>query len=274
LKQGYPFFNYASSYWSDHMKQLDAEVQRAPRVKSTFLYLAQNKCRMQLAWKHFRHANTHGFQRKQLTMVTNYGLANLIQFLVDDWADANAQRGGYDSALYVAAAEGHVDIVRLLAERGAGVNAQGGRYGNALQAAALNGHTDIVRYLGECGADVNAQGGECGYALQAAAVNGSQDIVRYLVEQGANVNAQGGRYGNALLAAVNNGNQDISGLQQRNSGNQIPFVCWWNEGPMSTLRAADTVMPFWQLRQMAREGYSSLSGGTRGRCQRSGRQIR
>jgi hypothetical protein len=169
VEQGYPFFNYSSSYWSDHMKQLDDEVQRAPVVKSTFLNLAHNKSRMQLAWKHFRHANTHGFQRKQLTMVTNYGLANLIQFLLDDGADANAQRGGYDSALYVAAAEGHVDIVRLLVERGADVNAQGGFYGNALQAAANNGNQDIVRLLVERGADVNAQGGYYGNALQAAA---------------------------------------------------------------------------------------------------------
>jgi hypothetical protein len=43
-------------------------------------------------------------------MVTNCGLANLIQSLFDDGADANAQRGGYDNALYVGAAEGHVDI--------------------------------------------------------------------------------------------------------------------------------------------------------------------
>jgi ankyrin repeat protein len=201
LGLGYRFFNYASSHWSDHMKQLDAEVQRTPRVKSTFLNLAHNKCRMELVWKQFRHANTHGFQRKQLTMVTNYGLANLIQFLLEDGADTNTQRGGYDGALYVAAAEGHIDIVRLLVEQGANVNAQGGQYGNALQVAAYWGYQDIVRYLVERGADVNAQGGWYGNALLAAAADGSQDIVSLLMELGADVNAQGCRYGNAVQAA-------------------------------------------------------------------------
>jgi hypothetical protein len=47
--EGYPLFYYSSSYWSDHIKQLNDEVQRAPRVKSTFLNLGHNKKKIQNA---------------------------------------------------------------------------------------------------------------------------------------------------------------------------------------------------------------------------------
>jgi hypothetical protein len=37
-----PFFDYASSYWPAHMKQLDDKLQQAPDLKKAFLYFAQS----------------------------------------------------------------------------------------------------------------------------------------------------------------------------------------------------------------------------------------
>jgi hypothetical protein len=90
---------------------------------------------IKLSWSYFRHAETYGFQWKQITIVANYGLANLIQFLLDDGADVNVQCDGFDNALYEAGDRGYVDIDRLLAEKGANVNALGGYSGNALYVA-------------------------------------------------------------------------------------------------------------------------------------------
>jgi hypothetical protein len=154
----YPFFDYSSSHWSDHMKQLEDEFQQSSRLKSAFLYLAQNEHKMKLGWCNFRRADVDELECQQLTMATYYGLPNLIQFLLEDGADVNAKGGHYGSALQAAVYHGQDDIVRLLVERGAKVDAQGGWYGNALHIAAKNGKEDTVCYLVERGADVNAQG--------------------------------------------------------------------------------------------------------------------
>jgi ankyrin repeat protein len=56
------------------------------------------------------------------------------------------------------------EVVQLLLNQGAEVNAQGGEYGNALQAASRSGHKEMVQLLLNQGADVDAQGGKDGNA--------------------------------------------------------------------------------------------------------------
>jgi hypothetical protein len=58
------------------------------------------------------------------------------------WADVNAQ-GGY-FALQAASAGGHEKVVQILLDQGVDVNAQGGEYGNGLQAALVGGHERTV----------------------------------------------------------------------------------------------------------------------------------
>ena len=137
------------------------------------------------------------------------GQKRVIRFLLENGADINAQGGKYGNALQAAAYSGHEAVVRLLLEHGADINAQGGKYGNALQAAAYSGHEAVVRLLLEHGADTNAQGGECGNALQAAACYGREAVVRLLLEHGADISAQGGEHGDALQAAVRYGREAV-----------------------------------------------------------------
>jgi ankyrin repeat protein len=76
----------------------------------------------------------------------------------------------YVNALQAAAGNiGHQAVVQLLLDNRAEVNAQGGEHGNALQAAAHEGDQAVVQLLLDNGAEVNAQGGHLGNALQAAA---------------------------------------------------------------------------------------------------------
>jgi hypothetical protein len=94
------------------------------------------------------------------------------------------------NALHAAAVAGRESVVQLLIENGADVNAQGGQYGNALHAAVLGGHKGIVQLLLEKGADVNAIG-PWGNPLQAASFHGHEELVRLLLEKGADPNLQG-----------------------------------------------------------------------------------
>ena len=114
-----------------------------------------------------------------------------------------AHSGKYGTVLQAAAYIDRVTMMELLLENGAEVNAQGGKYGNALQAAAYNGHVTALKSLLKNGADINAQGGQYGNALQAASgCFVGVAAAKLLLENGAEVNAQGGPYGNALQAAA------------------------------------------------------------------------
>jgi ankyrin repeat protein len=200
-----PFFDYASSYWPAHMKQLDDELQQAPLLKKAFLYFAQSSKKLTLAWNNYRHhAMNYSQGNIPLVIITNYGVPHLIQFLLDDGADINAWCNEiHGTALHLAATNGMKHIVRFLVDRGADINTHRGNDGSALQAAMRRSLGGIVRLLLELGADCNARDDVFGNLLQLAAFQGNYDIVCYLVEHGANVNAQGGFYGNALQAAAN-----------------------------------------------------------------------
>ncbi|KAJ6579068.1 ankyrin repeat-containing domain protein, partial [Mycena vulgaris] len=139
-----------------------------------------------------------------LQAASHNGHEIVVQLLIDKGADVNAQAGYFGNALHAASYEGHERVVRLLIDKGAHVNAQGGRFGNALHDGSLNGHKAVVQLLIDKGAHVNAQGGDYGNALQAASYAGHESITELLIDKGADVNAQGGRYGNALQAASSN----------------------------------------------------------------------
>ncbi|KAJ7278295.1 ankyrin repeat domain-containing protein [Mycena rebaudengoi] len=157
------------------------------------------------------------------------GSLGMVQLLISQGANVNAQGRYYGNALQAASQEGHEAVVQLLLNQGAdaasvegheavvqllfnqgaNVNAQGGHYGTALQAASVEGHEAVVQLLLNLGANVNAQGGQYGTALQAASVEGHEAVVQLLLNQGANVNVQGGHYGTALQAASVEGHEAV-----------------------------------------------------------------
>ena len=95
------------------------------------------------------------------------------------------------TALWVAAANGHLAVVRLLIEQNAEVDARTSTNSTRLRAAAFDGHLDIVRCLVENGADVNAR-----YIfylstpLMVACYHGHIDVASYLVENGADIHLE------------------------------------------------------------------------------------
>ncbi|KAJ7266763.1 ankyrin repeat domain-containing protein [Mycena rebaudengoi] len=156
------------------------------------------------------NVNAEGrFHGNALQAASFNGHEEVVQLLLNRGADVNAQDGGYRTALQAASEQGHEAVVQLLLNRGADVNAQGGDYGNALLAASMNGHEAVVELLLNRGAEVNAQGGYYGNALQVASRNGNEAVVQLFLNRGADVNAQGGEYGTTLQAASYNGHEAV-----------------------------------------------------------------
>ncbi|KAK8113020.1 hypothetical protein PG984_013546 [Apiospora sp. TS-2023a] len=136
----------------------------------------------------------------------------IVNILLEEGADVNAQEGSYGTALQAASRHGSYEIVRLLLQMGAAVNAQG-RQGRsldtALLAASSGGHNEVVRVLLEYGTNVNMRDINYVTALQMASWKGNYEIFRLLLRRGADVHARGGIFGTALEAARGRGHTEV-----------------------------------------------------------------
>ncbi|KAJ7278147.1 ankyrin repeat domain-containing protein [Mycena rebaudengoi] len=150
-------------------------------------------------------------QHKEQSLIGAAELGNLgmVELLISQGANVNAEGGRYGNALQAASLKGDEAVVQLLFNGGADVNAVGGLYGNALQAASLNGNEAVVQLFLNRGVDVKVQGGHYGNALQAASLHGHEAVAQLLLARGADVNALGGYYGNALQAASFGGHAEV-----------------------------------------------------------------
>ncbi|KAK6440972.1 RAS2 protein [Oleoguttula sp. CCFEE 5521] len=141
--------------------------------------------------------------------------------LLSEGADPDKQFGLNGSAIYAAAAaghlnmvaavEGHQQIVQLLLETGVPVDEMSRMYGTALLGAASRDRVEVVRVLLKHGADANATGGHEPYkrALHASAVIGSTTLARLLLSSGAEIDAQGPNGLTALGMACQHGKPEI-----------------------------------------------------------------
>jgi len=109
------------------------------------------------------------------------------------------------TALMLAAYEGHVDTVRLLLQHGASPDLQNRIGGTALMLASFNGHLEVVTELLKAGAEVNAKSQNGYTALMQAAVKPNESAVQItnlLLDQKADINAQDIEGYTALMRAV------------------------------------------------------------------------
>jgi ankyrin repeat protein len=113
------------------------------------------------------------------------GSIEALDRLLQNGADVNARDGHGQTALMIAAAEGHDVAVAWLAERGARLN-HTAKYGlSALMLAVVRGRVDVVRTLVWCGADASLRGsGAPGFAdktaLDLAVARNDAEMVRLL----------------------------------------------------------------------------------------------
>ncbi|XP_062563342.1 ankyrin repeat domain-containing protein 50 [Armigeres subalbatus] len=126
------------------------------------------------------------------------------------------------TALNIAARNGHIEIVKLLLNYKQPLNDGTGRFRKTdvnhadrdgwtpLRSASWGGHTDVVKLLIESGAcAIDRADKEGRTALRAAAWSGNEDIVKILIEAGANVNSIDKQGRTSLIAASYMGHYDI-----------------------------------------------------------------
>jgi ankyrin repeat protein len=109
------------------------------------------------------------------------------------------------TALMLAADQGHVDTAKIILQHGARLNLQNKRGGTALMFASFNGHLEIVTELLKAGADVNIKSKNGATALMQAAIMQNQtavQIINILLDQKAEINAQDEEGYTALMRAV------------------------------------------------------------------------
>jgi ankyrin repeat protein len=117
---------------------------------------------------------------------------NVVEILLANSANVNVvSSSGYGTPLHIASYIGNRKLVELLLLNGADVNQKARLGGTSLHEATRNGNRDIVTVLVDNGADVNARSTSDGStALHEAARKGSKEIAQLLLAHGAHVNAR------------------------------------------------------------------------------------
>ncbi|KAI9692342.1 MAG: hypothetical protein M1822_006573 [Bathelium mastoideum] len=137
----------------------------------------------------------NGFSMTALEAACNAGNAEIVDILLQEGAELNADSGRGTSALIAASTEGHFGIVKKLLDFGADINqlthyCTGELGRTALSAAAAHGDIEMIDYLVQRGAELQAEQG-C-LALATAVFFNKVDLVSHLLELGANVNTEMG----------------------------------------------------------------------------------
>jgi ankyrin repeat protein len=186
---------YCAEFWMDHAEEAGAADVETAQV-AVRLLSAENTA--YLNWLQIYNPE-HPWDRPNLSnplenvahplyYAALFGLANVVDLLLEKGADANAPQGGqYGNALQAAAGSGNEQTVKLLIAHGAHIDALHPRYGSALQAASEGGHEQVVKHLIDAGADVNLQGGDYGGALDLAIGNEHIAVAELLLAHGADV---------------------------------------------------------------------------------------
>jgi uncharacterized protein len=124
----------------------------------------------------------------------------VVEVLLANKADVNAQDRSGKPPLYLAMQRGDPKIVSLLLDQKADVNLADGTGSTPLFAAVTEKHPEIVKSLLAAGAQINVQDDSGRTPLSYAAENDSPDILKMLLAAKADPN--GGMFGPPLLAAI------------------------------------------------------------------------
>mmetsp|Transcript_8696 Transcript_8696/g.18542 ORF Transcript_8696/g.18542 Transcript_8696/m.18542 type:complete len:670 (+) Transcript_8696:116-2125(+) len=112
-----------------------------------------------------------------------------VNVMLSSGADINAKNSNGQTALRIAAEEGHAEVVKRLLCRGANIEERTGcRERTALHAAAKAGHTTTVAVLLDHGANIDAREGSsenCESALDHAVLEEHEETARLLLDRGA-----------------------------------------------------------------------------------------
>ena len=114
-----------------------------------------------------------------------------IKLLVEQGAEKDQTFGNrQETALWVAAENGHLDVVGYLSEQGADKNKANRYEVTPLTIASCNGHLDVARYLLKQGVDRDKANNSGWTPLHAAAMFSHVEIVMLLMSHGVDLNTR------------------------------------------------------------------------------------
>lgn len=181
----------------------------------------------------FAGAETLELINMELLQSAQLGTVSEVQTLLDKGADINFRNENNQTAVMIAAFEGHVDAVIELVKRGADCNARDVlgntalmysaseklslneklmRWLNTAISASSDAYHAIAKILITAGADINAHNNDGETPLIYAISAGDCAMVQLLLEEGANPNSQihkGRSMINPLVVAISRRNSEM-----------------------------------------------------------------
>nr|GAT44878.1 ankyrin 2,3/unc44 [Mycena chlorophos] len=137
------------------------------------------------------------------------GYSQIVALLIAQGVDANSKSSNGDTALFLAAREGHVEVVKLLLEPGTQEKSSAIM---ALHVSSSQGHIDVVKALIDAGVNKDELGNEDKTPLHQAASHGHLAIVKLLLAAGADTDLQDEEDETAMHKAAFKGHTEITKL--------------------------------------------------------------
>ncbi|KAK7873727.1 hypothetical protein R5R35_013259 [Gryllus longicercus] len=176
----------------------------------------------------------------------------LLQLAADEQVDFQSfsertKKG--DTALHLAASNGHVKAVMVLVGAVVKVDAPGHRLRTPLHCAAAHGHLAVAQRLLLAGAQVDAKDADGHTPLGLAARQGNVDVANFLLQKGARLNVE------VVSLAVENGFGDLVALFLQNEKSFVDS-CNKEGDPLIVLAAKANR---WEMVQMLLEKGASAT---------------
>ena len=150
-----------------------------------------------------------GFGNTPLMLAAEKGSGEVVNFLLEQGAVADAKADNGFTPLMFAAMGGHAELVKLFLDKGAAIEGKHQLGVTPLMWAAQHGHIDVVRLLLARGAAVDGPNDHGQGALMRAAIKGHADVVAALLERGAAIEARDRLGKTPLLRAAEEGHADV-----------------------------------------------------------------
>lgn len=219
--------------------------------------------------------NTSFESRKTgLHLAAQFGLSDLVKFLIEDGASIDAADIDGNQPLHEAVSKGHIDTVQVLLDKGAKVNVKNADNSTPLYLATTRSNTPITKILLEAGANPNTECLDGWSPLHKAADNGHVEIAKLLLDYDASVIRSSARGLKPLHRAAGRGHLDLmrillaaktpvdiftsdkwTSLHGASSAGQTEAVCLLiDHGAKVNKPSSDGQTP---LHRAAREGHSN-----------------